>query len=160
MARPLNVALIGQKFMGRAHSNAYAQVGHFFDVPLQPVRHTVAARDAEELAAFAARWGWANHTTRWQEIAANDEIELVDVATPNHLHADASIAMLEAGKHVLCEKPLAHTLEAARAMRDAAAAATGKTFVWFNYRRCPAVALAHQLVREGQLGEIHHVVWI
>ncbi len=157
MARPLNVALIGQKFMGRAHSNAYAQVGHFFDVPLQPVRHTIAARNAEELAAFAERWGWQHHTTNWQDIAANDAIELVDVATPNHLHAEASIAMLAAGKHVLCEKPLAHTLEAARTMRDAAAAAQGKTFVWFNYRRCPAVALAYQLVRDGLLGEIHHV---
>lgn len=156
MVRPLNVGLIGQKFMGRAHSNAYAQVAHFFDVPA-PVRHTIAAKDGAALAAFAERWGWAHHTTRWEDLAENPEIDLVDVATPNHLHADASIAMLAAGKHVACEKPLAHTLESARRMRDAAADATGRTFVWFNYRRCPAVALAHRLVREGRLGDIHHV---
>lgn len=143
--------------MGRAHSNAYRQAPRFFDLPLTPVLHTIAARDGGELAKFAASWEWPHHTSEWRELAADPEIGLVDVATPNYLHADQSIAMLEAGKHVACEKPLACNLEDARAMRDAASVAKGKTFVWYNYRRCPAVALAHRLVKEGRLGRIYHV---
>ncbi|HNQ21638.1 MAG TPA: Gfo/Idh/MocA family oxidoreductase [Phycisphaerae bacterium] len=157
MERVCNVALIGQQFMGRAHSNAYLKVAKFFDVPLTPVLHTVAARDQEGVERFAQRWGWQQATTRWREIADNDAINLVDVCTPNDVHAEQSIAMLEAGKHVACEKPLADTLEHARAMKAAAAKAKGKTFVWFNYRRCPAVALAYQLVREGRIGRLYHV---
>lgn len=160
MPRPLHVALIGQKFMGRAHSNAWSQVPRFFDLPREPVRHTVAARQADELAAFARRWGWARATTDWREIAQDPEVHLVDVGTPNDVHAEQSLAMLEAGKHVACEKPLAGTLDDARAMRDAARRARRKgarTFVWFNYRRCPAVALAHRLVQAGRLGTVYHV---
>jgi predicted dehydrogenase len=157
MKAPLRIALIGQKFMGRAHSNAWGQVNRFFDVPLAARMDTVAARDARELAAFAARFGWEKSTSKWQTIAADEGIDLVDVATPNHAHREQSVAMLEAGKHVACEKPLAGTLDDARAMRDAALEARGKTFVWFNYRRCPAVALAWQLIREGRLGRIRHV---
>lgn len=158
MAKPLNIALIGSKFMGRTHSNAYLKVGKFFDLPRDPVMHTIAARDPEDLATFAPRWGWANWTTRWQDVCDNPEIELVDVGTPNHVHRDQAIAALEAGKHVACEKPLAGTLDEAREMRDAAKKAKGqKTFVWYNYRRCPAIALAHQLVKEGRLGRIYHV---
>lgn len=158
MPRDCPVALIGQKFMGRAHSNAYLKAARFFDLPLEPVMHTVAGRDAAELQAFARRWGWANWTPRWQDIAANDAVRLVDIGTPNHVHAEHAIAMLEAGKHVACEKPLAGTLADARAMRDAAAKAKKcRTFVWYNYRRCPAVALAHQLVRQGRLGRLYHV---
>lgn len=157
MARPLHVALIGQKFMGKAHSNAWSQAGKFFDLPRPVVLHTVAARDATELEPFARRWGWKFHTTSWRELALDPAIELVDVTTPNDLHAPQAIAMLESGKHVACEKPLADTLEAARAMRDAAKRAKTKTFVWFNYRRCPAVALAFELMREKRLGRVYHV---
>jgi len=158
MKNTLNVALVGQKFMGRAHSNAWGQVNRFFDLPRRAVMHTVAARDAKELDEFARRWGWGNATTDWRTIAEDDEIDLVDVSTPNAAHAEPSIAMLEAGKHVACEKPLAGTLDDARAMRAAAAKAKkAKTFVWYNYRRCPAVALAWQLVQEGKLGRIYHV---
>jgi predicted dehydrogenase len=157
MHRPLHVALIGQKFMGRAHSNAWGQAPHFFDLPRPVVLDTVAARDEEELAAFADRWGWRRWTTRWQDLAQDPDVELVDVGTPNHLHAEQAIALLRAGKHVACEKPLAGTLEDARAMRDAAKKSKARTFVWFNYRRCPAVSLAWQLVREGRLGKILHV---
>jgi predicted dehydrogenase len=157
MHRPLHVALIGQKFMGRAHSNAWSQAPHFFELPRQVVLDTIAARDADELAAFADRWGWRRWTARWQDLAEDPDVELVDVGTPNHLHAEQAIALLRAGKHVACEKPLAGTLEDARAMRDAAKKSKARTFVWFNYRRCPAVALAWQLVREGRLGKILHV---
>lgn len=158
MARACNVLLIGQKFMGRAHSNAYLKVAKFFELPRHPVMHTVAGRNAAELADFAARWGWHKHTTDWRSAIRNEPIDLVDVSTPNNVHAEQSIAALEAGKHVACEKPLAGTLADARAMREAAMRARGcRSFVWYNYRRCPAVALAHQLVRAGKLGRIYHV---
>lgn len=158
LVQPLNVALIGQKFMGRAHSNAWGQVGRFFELPRPVVLAAVAARNTAELAPFAARWGWARHTGDWTDLAADPALELVDVGTPNDVHAEQAIAMLEAGKHVACEKPLAGTLADARAMRDAARKAKGcRTFVWFNYRRCPAVALAQQLVAEGRLGAVRHV---
>ncbi len=161
MARKINVALIGSKFMGRTHSNAYLKAPMHFDLPIEPVMHTIAARDEEDLKKFAPRWGWQNYTTRWRDVVEGD-IDLVDVGTPNNVHRDMAIAALEAGKHVACEKPLANTLESARMMRDAAKkAAKGKakckTFVWYNYRRCPAIALAYQLARAGRLGKIYHV---
>lgn len=154
---PLSLAMIGQAFMGRAHSNAFRQVGPAFGPPRALRMKTVAGRDAAALDAFASRYGWEAWTDDWRSIASDSEIELVDVATPNDLHREMSVAMLEAGKHVICEKPLAGTLEDARAMRDAAAKANTETFVWFNYRRCPAIALARQFVLEGRLGAIRHV---
>lgn len=158
MSKPIQVGLIGTKFMGRAHSNALAQVAHFFELPRTPVMRIAVGRNAKELAAFAAKWGWQQITTRWQDLVDDDELELVDVATPNDLHAEPALALLAAGKHVACEKPLAGTLADARAMRDAARKAKrAKTFVWYNYRRCPAVALAHQLVKEGRIGRVYHV---
>ncbi|MCA9320923.1 MAG: Gfo/Idh/MocA family oxidoreductase [Planctomycetes bacterium] len=159
MPGPCRIALIGQKFMGKAHANAWTQAPHHFTLPRRPVLQVVAGRDANELKAFAERWSIADTTTRWQSLMERDDVDLVDVCTPNHLHAECSIAALEAGKHVACEKPLAATLDEARAMRDAARAAPRgtKTFVWFNYRRCPAVGLAHRLVKEGRLGRIFHV---
>jgi predicted dehydrogenase len=154
----INVALIGSKFMGRTHSNAYLKAAKFFDLPLTPVMHTICARNAEELAKFAQRWGWQHHATDWKAVCQNPEIDLVDVSTPNYVHKDQAICALEAGKHVACEKPLAGTLEDAREMVAAAKKAKkSKTFVWYNYRRCPAVALAHQLVAAGKVGRIYHV---
>jgi predicted dehydrogenase len=154
----INVCLVGQKFMGRTHSNAFQQVGRFFDVPIEPVLHTICGRNKAELEAFAARWGWQNASTDWERAVTDPEMGLVDVGTPNHLHRDMAIAALEAGKHVACEKPLAGTLADARAMLAAAKKAKKcKTFVWYNYRRCPAVALAHQLAKAGRLGRIYHV---
>ncbi|HVM21373.1 MAG TPA: Gfo/Idh/MocA family oxidoreductase [Egibacteraceae bacterium] len=157
MPDTINVALLGSKFMGRAHSNAWLKVAKFFDVDPVPVMHTVVGRNAGELEAFASQWGWRNASTDWKAVVASDEIGLVDIGTPNNVHAEQAIAALEAGKHVACEKPLAGTLEDAQAMAEAAAGAAGKTFVWFNYRRVPAIALAHQLVASGALGRIYHV---
>jgi predicted dehydrogenase len=155
----LRVALIGQAFMGRAHSNAWSQVGKFFDPPLVPVLHTVCGRDAAKLRAFAARWGWRYFSTDWRAVAASKDIDLVDIGTPNNLHLPMAKAALAAGKHVACEKPLAGTLADARQMAHLAAKAGAgtKTFVWYNYRRCPAVALAYKLVRAGKIGPIRHV---
>jgi predicted dehydrogenase len=154
----INVALIGQKFMGRAHSNAYLKAPRFFDLPVRPFMHTIVARDLPSLQKFADRWGWDRATTDWRAAVTDPSIHLVDVTTPNNKHRDFVIAALEAGKHVACEKPLAATLDDARAMRDAAKKAKkSKTFVWYNYRRVPAVATAYNLAREGRLGRIYHV---
>ena len=152
-----NVALVGTKFMGRAHSNAFLKVAKFFDVPLEPVMHSVVARNAEETKAFADRWGWQNNSTDLNAVVTNPEIDLVDIVTPNNVHAENAIAALEAGKHVACEKPLANTLDNARQMVEAAEKAEGQTFVWYNYRRCPAVAFAHQLCQQGKLGRIYQI---
>ncbi len=146
--------------MGRAHSNAWSSAAHFFDLRRAPRMIAVAGRDAGMAAAFATRWGWSRAVSQWRELLEDPAIELIDVATPNALHAEQSIAALESGRHVACEKPLAGTLEDARAMRDAARAARRRglrTFVWFNYRRCPAVAFARELVQKGRLGDLFHV---
>ncbi len=148
----INVALIGQGFMGRSHSNAWGQVAKFFKPPLTPVMHTVFGQPEENPRMFAANWGWKNASTDWEQLVRSPEIGLVDVVTPNYMHAPVARAAIAAGKPVSCEKPVAGTLADAREMAQAAKAAKLKTFVWFNYRRCPAVALAYQLVRDGKLG--------
>ena len=158
MSEVCNVALLGQKFMGRAHSNAYLKAPRFFNLPRQPVMHTIVGLDLIALAPFADRWGWKTYSTTWKDVVKNPDIHLVDVSTPNYMHAEQAVAALAAGKHVACEKPLAHTLRDARAMRNASIRARRcKTFVWYNYRRCPAVALAYRLVKDGRLGRLYHV---
>lgn len=160
VVRTLGVGLVGTRFMGKAHSNAWMTAPKFFDLPLAVVMRAAASPNAADVAQFAQRWGWQCCTDDWKDLLDDPQVGLVDVCTPNHVHAEVAIAALEAGRHVACEKPLAGTLAHARAMRDAAAKAAKKkvrTFVWFNYRRCPAVALAHQLVKEGRLGRIFHV---
>ncbi len=153
----IHVALVGQGFMGRSHSNAWGQVNKFFDPPLSAVMHTVYGQPEEKPEVFAENWGWQNASTDWQALVKSPDIGLVDVVTPNYMHAPVAKAAIEAGKHVSCEKPIAGTLSDAREMVEAAKKAGVKTFVWFNYRRCPAVALAHQLVKQGKIGEIRHV---
>ena len=153
------IGLIGTSFMGRAHSVAWAGAPRFFDLPA-PSLACVAGIDAAETHEFGRRWGWLRSTADWRDLLADPAVALVDVAVPNHLHAPMSIAALKAGKHVACEKPLAGTLADARRMRDVARAAARqgvRTFVWFNYRRAPAVALMHRMVREGRIGRIYHV---
>lgn len=157
MAKTINVALIGQKFMGKAHSNAYLKVAKFFELPVTPVMHTIVGRNEEELKGFADKWGWRNYSTDWRTVIRSPEINLVDIGTPNDMHEDIAIAALNAGKAVACEKPLANTFSAARNMAAAAKKSKQPTFVWFNYRRVPAVALARQIVNEGRLGRIYHV---
>ena len=119
--------------------------------------HTVFGQPEENPRAFADNWGWKNASTDWEQLVRSPEIGLVDVVTPNYMHAPVARAAIAAGKPVACEKPIAGSLADAREMVEAAKAAKVKTFVWFNYRRCPAVALAHQLVKAGKLGQILHV---
>jgi predicted dehydrogenase len=155
--KSINVALIGQGFMGRSHSNAWGQVAKFFKPPLAPVMHTVFGQPEENPQVFADNWGWRQASTDWEAVVRSPDIGLVDVVTPNYMHAPVARAAIAAGKPVSCEKPIAGTLADAREMSQAAARAGVKTFVWFNYRRCPAVALAHQFVKAGKLGRLLHV---
>jgi predicted dehydrogenase len=156
----LGIGMAGYAFMGRAHSQAWRTVGRFFDVPFTPRLAAICGRDAAAVAAAADRLGWAAWETDWKRLVSRDDVDLVDVCTPGSSHAEISIAALEAGKHVLCEKPLANTVAEARAMTEAAAraAASGvRAMVGFNFRRVPAVALARELIAAGRLGAIRHV---
>src|SRR4029450_5125771 len=152
--RELRVALLGQGFMGKAHSNAYCQAGHFFDLPYRLRRKLICGRDAAALARMAERWEWEETATDWRAAIDRDDIDAVDIALPNHLHAPVAIAAAQAGKMILCEKPLAMNLAEAESMREAARGVP--TLVWFNYRRVPAIAFARQLIDEGRLGTIFH----
>ena len=157
--RPLRVAMIGYAFMGRAHSNAWATVGSFFEVPAFEQR-VLVGRDAMGVAAAATAFGWSESATDWREVIARDDIDVVDICVPGHLHAEIALAALAAGKHVLVEKPLANTLADAEAMADAAADASARgvvSMVGFNYRRMPALALARRIIADGRLGEIRQV---
>jgi predicted dehydrogenase len=146
--------MIGQGFMGRAHSNAFHQVSRFFDIPYDLRLKAIAGRDATRLEAMAAQWGWESTETRWQSVVERDDVDLIDIVTPNHLHAEIAIAAAKAGKTVLCEKPLARNLEEATRMAEAVGRVAN--LVWFNYRRVPAIALASSIVNEGRLGQIYH----
>ena len=152
----IGVGLVGYKFMGRAHSNAYRQVGRFFDLDLSPRMRAICGRDEVGVRDAAASLGWEGYETDYHRLLERDDIGLVDVATPGNTHHEIAIASLEAGKHVLCEKPLANTLQEAREMLDAARRAGTVNMVCFNYRRAPAVQLAKSLVGDGRLGEIRH----
>jgi predicted dehydrogenase len=152
----IGVGLVGYKFMGKAHSNAYRQVGRFFDLALSPRMRALCGRDEEAVKAAAAALGWEGYETDYRRLLERDDVGLVDVATPGNTHREISVAALEAGKHVICEKPLANSLDEAREMLEAARAAGTVNMVCFNYRRAPAVQLAKRLVDEGRLGEIRH----
>jgi predicted dehydrogenase len=156
--KELRVGLIGTQFMGKAHSNAWAQVNHFFDKPTKAVMQAVCGRNAERAQAVADKWGWKSVETDWKKLIARPDIDLIDICTPNNNHAEIAVAALKAGKHVACEKPLCMNMAEANAMVDAARAAKNQlTTVWYNYRRVPALTLARQLVQEGRIGKIFHV---
>ena len=156
----LAVGMVGHAFMGAAHSQAWRTAPRFFDLPLTPTMAVVCGRDVERAAEAAARLGWAASETDWRRLVERDDVDLVDICTPGDTHAEIAIAALGAGKHVLCEKPLANSVAEAEAMTEAAESAAGRgvrAMVGFTYRRVPAVALARRLVDEGRIGEIRHV---
>ena len=157
MARKkINVGMVGYGFMGRTHSNAFSQVGHFFDTGYQPVLKTICARDAEKGKAFADQWGYESSVTDWRRLVDDKDIDLIDIASPNDTHMEIAIAAAEAGKMVMCEKPLGRSAAESRKMVDAVEKAGVANMVWYNYRRVPAVTLAKQLIDEGKLGKIFH----
>ena len=156
----LGVGMIGYAFMGAAHSHAWRTAPRFFDLPMSVAMRAVCGRDPAKVADAADRFGWDSTETDWSRLVDRDDVDLVDVCTPGDTHAEIAIAALDAGKHVLCEKPLANTVAEARAMATAAERASRHgvmAMVGFTYRRVPAIALARRLVAEGRLGEIRHV---
>ena len=156
----LRVGMVGYGFMGAAHSQGWRTAPRFFDLAAQPSMDVLVGRNAQAVAAAADKWGWAETATDWRDLIARDDIDVIDIVTPGDSHAEIAIAALEAGKHVLCEKPLANTVDEAQAMTDAAAAAARNgvyAMVGFTYRRVPAVALARDLVAAGKIGELHQV---
>ncbi|GAA3273867.1 Gfo/Idh/MocA family protein [Paenarthrobacter aurescens] len=156
---PLGVAAIGYAFMGKAHSNAWRNVASFFDVPAFEQK-VLVGRDADAVSEAAAKYGWAESATDWRSVIERDDIHIVDICAPGWMHAEIATAALEAGKHVLVEKPLANTLGEAELMTAAAAKARARgvqSMIGFNYRRVPALALARELIAEGRLGTVRHV---
>jgi predicted dehydrogenase len=156
MAQPLNIGMIGYGFMGKAHSNAYVTVSNFFDLEYRPVLKAVCARNEEKLTAFADQWGYESTETDWRALLERDDIDVVDICVPNNLHREIALAAAEAGKMILCEKPLSMNTEEGEEMCQAVEAAGVANMVWYNYRRVPAVTLAKQLIDEGRLGRIFH----
>jgi myo-inositol 2-dehydrogenase/D-chiro-inositol 1-dehydrogenase len=154
--KPLNIGIMGYGFMGRAHSNAFRQVNAFFPLQHRPVLKAACGRDAAKVKAFADTWGYESVEVDWKRLIERSDIDLIDIATPNNLHAEIAIAAAKAGKMVLCEKPLAMNATEAEGMVRAVEAAKVPNMVWYNYRRVPAVTLAKQLIDEGKLGRIFH----
>src|SRR5438045_4578005 len=150
----LNIAMIGTGFIAKAHSNAFRQVGHFFNVPYELSLKIICGRNQAKLDSAATQWGWQELATDWQAVVCRSDVDVVDIAVPNALHAPIAIAAAQAGKVVLCEKPLATSLRdaetMARAMRQV------PSLVWFNYRRIPAVVSAKQVITDGRIGRVFH----
>lgn len=159
-AKPLRVGMVGYAFMGAAHSHAWRTAPRFFDLPLRPELAAVAGRNPDAVRAAADRLGWESTETDWRALIHRDDIDLIDICTPGDTHAEIAIAALEAGKHVLCEKPLANSVQEAERMTAAADAAAERgvfSMCGFSYRRTPALALARRFVEQGRLGGIRHV---
>src|SRR5580692_5165360 len=156
MKKPLNIGLVGYGFMGRTHSNAFLQAGRFFPLAYQPVLKCICARNPDRAKAFADNWGFESTETDWRKLVERPDIDLIDIASPNDTHAEIAIAAAEAGKMVLCEKPLGRNAAESEKMVGAVEQAKTPNMVWYNYRRVPAVMLAKQLVDEGRLGKIFH----
>jgi predicted dehydrogenase len=154
--KPINVGLIGYGFMGRAHSNAFRKVNNFFDLDYEPVLKAVCARDGGKAKTFAERWGYQSVETDWRQLIDRDDIDLIDICSPNNTHAEIAIAAAKAGKMILCEKPLSMDGPEGEEMVAAVQKAKVPNMVWYNYRRIPAVTLAKKLIDEGKLGRIFH----
>ena len=155
--KELRIGLIGGGFMGRTHTNGYKRVGDFFpELEYRPVLKAVCSRTADRVKAFAEQWGYESVETDWKAVIARNDIDAVDICTPNNMHAEIAIAAAEAGKMVLCEKPLCRNLAEGQKMVDAVEKAGVKNTVWYNYRRLPAVTLAKQIIDSGKLGRIFH----
>ncbi|MDF2992849.1 MAG: putative dehydrogenase [Microbacterium sp.] len=160
MTAPLRIAMVGAGFMGAAHSQGWRVAPRFFDLPLAPAMSLLVGRDADRTRRAAETWGWAETSTDWRAAIARDDIDVVDIVTPGDSHAEIALAALAAGKHVLCEKPLANTVDEAERMTAAAEEARARgvrSMVGFTYRRVPAATFARDLVAAGRLGEIRQV---
>ncbi len=157
MSKTLNVGLIGYQFMGKAHSNAYRQVNRFFDLPAQVRMKTLCGRNETAVKAAAELYGWEDYDTDWRRVVSDPNIDIIDIATPGNAHCEIAIAAAEAGKIVFCEKPIANNLADAGRMLEAVNQAGVAHAVFHNYRKAPAIALAHQMIKAGELGTIFHM---
>lgn len=153
---PLRIAILGYNFMGKAHSNAWLQASRFFDLPMRPELKVACGRNEAATKAFAENWGWQDVETDWRKVVERDDIDVIDISLPQYLHHDVAVAAARNGKHIFCEKPMALTLSEAENMLTEAETAGVKHYVNHNYRRCPAVRLARQLIDEGKIGRIFH----
>lgn len=154
--RPLRIGMVGYGFMGRTHSNAFRTVSHFFDLPFEPVLAAICARNADRAETFRAQWGYDTAETDWRRLVESKDIDLIDIASPNDTHAEIAIAAANAGKMVMCEKPLGRNAAESESIVAAVEKAGVPNMVWYNYRRVPAVTMAKQLIEEGRLGRIFH----
>jgi len=154
--KKVNVALIGYKFMGKAHSNAWIKAPLFFDLNLLPVKKVVCGRHRDLLKEFADRWGWEEIETDWEKVVSRKDIDIVDISVPPNLHYDIAMSAARNGKHIFCEKPPALTYEQSKEMYETAEKAGVIHYINFNYRRCPAIGLAKKLIEEGKIGQIFH----
>ena len=152
----INVGIVGTAFMGKAHSNAYMDVDKYFDLPAKTVMRAACDVNEADLKVFADNFGWQSTETSWEKLIARDDIDLIDIVTPNSIHMPIAVAAAKAGKHIICEKPMAMTADECKKMLDAARDADVRHMVAFNYRRVPALALAKKLIDEGKIGKIHH----
>ena len=157
MNKKLNVAIIGHRFMGRAHSNGWKQAPKFFTLEAEPVLKVACGRDKQELRKFADNWSWEEISTDWESVFEREDIDIIDIATPTHLHHEMAIKAAKCGKHIFCEKPFALNLQQAESMLEAAQSANIIHYLNHNYRRCPAIVLAKKMISEGKLGRIYHL---
>ena len=156
MAKKINVALIGYKFMGKAHSNAYKRLDFFFNTEYKPVMKVICGRHEAPLKEAAESWGWEEYDTSWENVIKRDDIDIVDISSPKNTHRDIAVAAAKAGKHILLEKPMAMNYHEAEEMLEAVKKAGVKHMIGFNYRRVPAIVLAKRLIQEGKIGRIFH----
>jgi predicted dehydrogenase len=156
MTPTINIGLVGYGFMGKAHSNAYRQAEPFFEPALKPVMKAICGRDEAAVKEAAENLGWEEYETSWEKLIARPDLEIIDISSPGDTHREIAVAAAEAGKHILCEKPLANTLAEAEEMLAAVEKAGVKHLVNFNYRWVPAVRLAKRLIDEGALGQVRH----
>jgi predicted dehydrogenase len=156
MNNELRIGLIGSKFMGRAHSNAWKKAAHFFELPAQPALQVACSRHEDSLREFATQWGWRQTETNWRKVVANPKVDVVDIALPQHLHHEVALAAAREGKHIFCEKPLAMTSLQAEEMLRVCEQNKVVHYLNHNYRRTPAIAFARRLVDQGKLGRIFH----
>ena len=154
--RKLNIGIIGYKFMGKAHSHAWRSAPRFFEVPVEPVMKVACGRHEDNVKEFADRWGWEETETDWRKVVERDDIDIIDVAVPQNLHHDIAKAAVEAGKHVFLEKPITRTAAEAEDLVKAAKGKNVVTYLNHNYRRCPAIQLAKQLIDEDRIGQVFH----
>lgn len=154
--RGLNIGIVGYKFMGKAHSNAWIKAPLFFDLNIKPVLKVACGRNEGPLKDFAQRWGWQEIETDWKKMVTRSDVDIVDVALPQSLHHDVAVEAAKAGKHIFCEKPLAVSYEQAKEMYEVAEKNKVKHYLNHNYRRCPAIRLAKRLIDEGKIGRVFH----